>query len=171
MRYVLGMKHTVDRYPRHTNLEKNLVGKIQPEPILIYEGKFPNIVQLDKIRDICNQVFVKGYYPVCNLRTLRQIISDVAGKDFRTQDKYLVCIRTFIISTTGKQFTYYSNWNLTGLYSTIQDVRKIRVEQARQHYEDKKLRERERYRINPRIWCGSCHTFKKKNGGCNCAGS
>ena len=153
-----------NRLPPLSKLERNLINNPQEEPILIYEGRIPQFAVMYKLFKILDLAFVQDNYPILSRKNLVEIICHVAGDDVRTLEKYLRCFRTFIMSRTGQQISYYSNWDLSYFHSNLLLIKQVREKQSLTK-QDERIQ-----RANSRSWCTKCRRHKRlSDGGCRCA--
>ena len=159
-------QNSVWRLPPLTKLEKYLQNNPPETPYLLFEGRIPSFAILHRLQQILFAIPLESSL-VLSQDQLRSLISQFAGDDFRTHRKYIICIRTFIISKNpGKQWGYYSTFDLTGLQDSIIECMKIQKQRLREH--DQSLPARRRLLNSKRIWCRECHKFKSITGVCKC---
>ena len=158
-------KNSIWRVPSLTKLEKYLQNNPASEPILLIDGRIPSWSVLDKLQEMLFSIPLESSL-VLSQQQLRTLISNVAGNNYKTHNKYIICIRTFMISKNpGVNVGYYGNYDLNGLQDIIIQHKKIQKEKFKQNWKEKEEKARKR------IWCGKCRQHKKiSDGTCNCKG-
>ena len=147
-----------------TKLEKSFINNPRDIPIIVIDNKFPTMFAVRQLQRIIGKAIEEDCFPYFSLPHIINIVSQVVGCDIRTQDKYLVCLRTFQISRTGQNFTYYTNWDLSDLYKTLKVFTDNKLELSiKNERERKAIREKRR---TPRQWCTFCHRNKRVDGSC-----
>ena len=156
-------RNSIWRLPPLTKLEEYLQNNPPKDPVLLMDGRIPSFAILSRLQQMLFAIPLESSL-VLSQDQLRSLISQFAGDYYQTHDRYITCIRTFIISKNpGKQWGYYSTFDLTGLQDVISEYKKRYKIKHKERWEAKEERARNRG------WCSKCQSHPSIiTGVCDC---